>query len=37
LAHYPNGEEKAIEVKGRAQSGEIHISENEWGRAFNQY
>lgn len=35
LARYPNGEEKAIEVKGRARGGNINISDNEWGRACN--
>ncbi len=35
LSRYSNGEEKAIEVKGRAIGGNINISENEWGRAFN--
>ena len=28
-------EERAIEVKGRAGSGDVHISENEWARACN--
>ena len=28
-------EERAIEVKGRASSGAVHISENEWSRACN--
>ncbi|MDE0301137.1 MAG: helicase-related protein [Candidatus Poribacteria bacterium] len=28
-------EERAIEVKGRAGSGNVHISDNEWGRACN--
>ena len=28
-------EERAIEVKGRADSGAVHISENEWARACN--
>ena len=28
-------EERAIEVKGRAGSGNVHISENEWARACN--
>ena len=28
-------EERAIEVKGRAGSGDVHVSENEWARACN--
>ena len=28
-------EERAIEVKGRAGSGNVHVSENEWARACN--
>ena len=28
-------EERAIEVKGRAGSGDVHISDNEWARACN--
>jgi superfamily II DNA or RNA helicase/DNA-binding XRE family transcriptional regulator len=32
---HPTGEERAIEVKGRAAVGEIEISENEWARALN--
>jgi hypothetical protein len=35
LSCYPNGEEKAIEVKGRAHGGDVFLSENEWGRAEN--
>ena len=30
-----SAEERAIEVKGRAGSGNVHISENEWARACN--
>jgi superfamily II DNA or RNA helicase/DNA-binding XRE family transcriptional regulator len=30
-----SGEERAIEVKGRAQVGDIEISENEWAKACN--
>ena len=30
-----NAEERAIEVKGRAGSGNIEMSENEWARACN--
>ena len=35
LSRYPNGVEKAIEVKGRARGGAIHISENEWSKSCN--
>jgi hypothetical protein len=35
LSRYPDGEEKAIEVKGRAQSGNVDISGNEWSAANN--
>jgi len=35
LAVYPNGEQRAIEVKGRAGGGEVQVSENEWARACN--
>ena len=31
-----DGSERAIEVKGRAQVGEIFVSENEWSAAYNQ-
>jgi superfamily II DNA or RNA helicase/DNA-binding XRE family transcriptional regulator len=31
----PDGSERAIEVKGRAQTGAIEISDNEWGAACN--
>lgn len=31
----PAGEERAIEVKGRAGSGQVEITENEWARACN--
>ena len=39
-SRYPAGadgsvEERAIEVKGRAGSGDVHISDNEWARACN--
>jgi superfamily II DNA or RNA helicase len=30
------GEERAIEVKGRAEIGEIELTENEWARACNE-
>jgi hypothetical protein len=32
----PEGEERAIEVKGRASVGEIELTENEWARACNE-
>ena len=32
----PGGEERAIEVKGRAGVGEIELTENEWARACNE-
>jgi superfamily II DNA or RNA helicase len=35
LAVYPNGEQRVIEVKGRASGGEVQVSENEWARACN--
>ncbi len=35
LRSRPPGEERAIEVKGRAGSGNVEMSENEWARACN--
>ncbi|CEP69111.1 SNF2-related [Moorella glycerini] len=35
LSRHPAGEERAIEVKGRASIGDIELSENEWARACN--
>ncbi|MFZ5897985.1 MAG: helicase-related protein [Bacillota bacterium] len=35
LSRDPAGEERAIEVKGRAGIGDIELSENEWARACN--
>ena len=35
LSTRPDGEERAIEVKGRAGSGQVEITENEWARACN--
>lgn len=35
LSVLPDGSERAIEVKGRAHSGDILISENEWAAACN--
>ncbi len=35
LSKRPSGEELAIEVKGRATSGSIELTENEWARACN--
>lgn len=34
-SRWPDGSERAIEVKGRALSGDIDISENEWSSACN--
>jgi len=35
LAIYKNGERRAIEVKGRARTGDVEVSSNEWARAAN--
>lgn len=35
LSIHPDGEERDIEVKGRAGIGDIEISENEWAKACN--
>jgi len=35
LSVSPDGKERAIEVKGKAQSGDIVVSENEWAAACN--
>ncbi|MBI4794721.1 MAG: DUF3883 domain-containing protein [Deltaproteobacteria bacterium] len=35
LSRHTEGEERAIEVKGRARIGDIEVSENEWARACN--
>lgn len=35
LSRHPDGEERAIEVKGRAGVGDVELSENEWVRADN--
>lgn len=35
FSRHPDGSERAIEVKGRAQAGDIHISDNEWAAACN--
>lgn len=35
LAVYPDGEERCIEVKGRARSGAVEVSNNEWAKACN--
>jgi hypothetical protein len=35
LARHPCGEERAIEVKGRAGTGDVELTENEWARACN--
>lgn len=35
LSKRPSGEERAIEVKGRAGVGDIEVTENEWAKACN--
>jgi hypothetical protein len=35
LAIYEGGERRAIEVKGRAGTGDVEVSSNEWARAAN--
>ncbi|MBP9024751.1 MAG: DUF3883 domain-containing protein [Phycisphaerae bacterium] len=35
LSKYPDGAERAIEVKGRANTGDVEVSSNEWARAAN--
>lgn len=35
LSRNPEGDERAIEVKGRAGIGDVELSENEWARACN--
>jgi len=35
LAVRPDGEKRAIEVKGRARSGEVEVTANEWAKACN--
>jgi len=35
LAVYPSGHRRAVEVKGRAGTGEVDVSANEWARACN--
>lgn len=35
LSRYPNGIVRNIEVKGRAQVGDVELSENEWAKACN--
>jgi hypothetical protein len=35
LATYPDGGQRAIEVKGRARTGDVEVSANEWARACN--
>lgn len=35
LSRRPDGEERAIEVKGRAGLGQVEVTENEWARACN--
>jgi len=36
LSKHPSGEERAIEVKGRAGIGDIELTENEWAKACNE-
>jgi SNF2 family DNA or RNA helicase len=36
LSHRPDGKRRCIEIKGRAQTGNIHISTNEWAAAANR-
>jgi len=35
LAVYPSGHRRAVEVKGRARTGDVEVSDNEWARACN--
>ena len=35
LSIYPDGRRRAIEVKGRANTGDVEITNNEWARAAN--
>ena len=35
LAVYPSGHRRAVEVKGRARTGDVDVSANEWARACN--
>jgi len=35
LSTYPGGGKRAIEVKGRAEVGDIEVTENEWAKACN--
>jgi hypothetical protein len=35
LAFHPGGVRRCIEVKGRAASGEVEVTDNEWARACN--
>lgn len=36
LSHRPDGSRRCIEIKGRAATGNIHISTNEWAAAANR-
>jgi len=36
LSHRPGGKRRCIEIKGRARTGNIHISTNEWAAAANR-
>ena len=35
LSRHPSGDERFIEVKGRAKVGEVLVSDNEWAKAVN--
>ncbi len=35
LSIRPDGEQRGIEVKGRAATGQVEVTDNEWGRACN--
>ncbi len=35
MSIYPDGRRRAIEVKGRANTGDVEVSSNEWARAAN--
>jgi hypothetical protein len=36
LSHRPDGKRRCIEIKGRAQTGNVHVSTNEWAAAANR-
>ena len=35
LSHRPRGGKRAIEIKGRAGTGDVEVSANEWAKACN--